>query len=76
MNPNKVFSRDRADDSAPAHQTKYKQRQHWNDVAMRELDLPDYYQSVAVLMVHWAEWLDHDLKCAEEVCGLTFGLLC
>ena len=43
---------------------------------MRELDLPDYYQSVAVLMVHWAEWLDHDLKCAEEVCGLTFGLLC
>ena len=71
-----VLPRDRADDLASAHRTKYAQRKHWNDAAMRELKTPNCYQSVAVLMIHWAEWLDQDFKCGEEVCGPTFGLLC
>jgi hypothetical protein len=42
-------------------------RQHWNGVVCREFDVPAYYQSVSVLLIHWADWLDTDLKCGDEV---------
>jgi hypothetical protein len=42
-------------------------RQHWNGVVCKEFNVPTYYQSVSVLLIHWADWLDTDLKCADEV---------
>jgi hypothetical protein len=50
-----------------AHQANDNMRQHWNDIVCREFDLPDHYQSVAVLLIHWAERLDQDLNCRGEV---------
>lgn len=42
-------------------------RQHWNDVAYKEFGVPSHYQSVAVLLIHWAKHLDKQLQCGEEV---------
>lgn len=42
-------------------------RQHWNSTVCEEFDIPDRYQSVAVLLIHWADWLDTTLKCRAEV---------
>jgi len=33
----------------------------------KELGIPDRYKSAAMLIVRWAEHLDEDLKCWEEV---------
>ena len=46
-------------------------RQQWNAVVAKEFNVPKYYQCVAVLMIHWADWLDPDLHCGDEVCRLT-----
>lgn len=46
-------------------------RQHWNRVVCKEFNVPSYYQSVSVLLIHWAEWLDTDLKCDKEVSNLV-----
>lgn len=42
-------------------------RQCWNMAMRRELIVPDHYQSVAVLLICWAEWLDTDLGVIREV---------
>ena len=42
-------------------------RQHWNDVSLKEFGVPSHYQSVAVLLIHWAKHLDKQLQCGEEV---------
>lgn len=39
-------------------------------VVYQELETPFKYRSVAVLFVHWAEYLDDDLKCGPEVNAL------
>lgn len=36
-------------------------------VVYQELGTPFKYRSVAVLIVHWADYLDDDLKCGAEV---------
>ena len=33
----------------------------------KELGTPFRYVSVSVLIIHWAEYLDRDLKCGKEV---------
>jgi hypothetical protein len=45
-------------------------RQHWKRTVSKEFDIPSHYQSVAVLLIHWADWLDEALKCRAEV-GVT-----
>jgi len=42
-------------------------RQCFDRVMCKELGVPDRYQSVAVLIVRWAQHLDEDLGCHEEV---------
>lgn len=51
-----------------AHKADDAMRQHWNSVVANELGCPSYYQSVAVLLIQWANWLDPDLQREEEVC--------
>lgn len=48
-------------------------RQHWNSVVCKQFNVPSYYQSVSVLLIHWADWLNPDLKCDEEVCRYISG---
>lgn len=42
-------------------------RQDWNSAVCEEFDVPNHYQSVSVLLIHWAAWLDESLGCGEEV---------
>lgn len=42
----------------------------WDKTVGQELEIPYKYRTVAVLIVHWAEHLDRDLKCGEEIEGL------
>lgn len=76
MQSRTAFARKGTDELDSLRQINDVQRHHWNDAAKKELELPNYYQSVAVLMIHWADWLDPELKCGEEVSVLTFVLLC
>ncbi|TLD09828.1 serine/threonine protein kinase, partial [Venturia nashicola] len=45
-------------------------RQHWNTAVAREMNLPIYYQSVAVLLIQWANWLDPNIQREEETTEL------
>lgn len=51
-------------------------RQRWNSVVCKEFNVPSYYQSVSVLLIHWADWLDRDLKCDEEVSEASGTAMC
>lgn len=51
-------------------------RQRWNNVVCKEFNVPSYYQSVSVLLIHWANWLDLDLKCDEEVSDAAGAATC
>ncbi|KAK3647226.1 hypothetical protein LTR22_013887 [Elasticomyces elasticus] len=42
-------------------------RQTWTKVMRAQLATPNHYSSVAVLILHWTEGLDTDLKCYSEV---------
>ena len=42
-------------------------RQHWNNAVCREFDAPEYYTSVAVLLIRWADRLDDWSECGAEV---------
>jgi hypothetical protein len=46
-----------------------RMRKAWNKVMSVELGTPDHYVSVAVLIIHWSESLDHDLNTSIEVCA-------
>jgi hypothetical protein len=50
-----------------AHKADDAMRQHWNDAVCKEFGVPSHYQSVAVLLIHWAKHLDTQLRCGEEV---------
>jgi len=50
-----------------ANEANDSMREHWNETVCKEFDLPDHYQSVAVLLIHWTERLDRDLNCRAEV---------
>ena len=59
---------DRVSDIAQsAQKANDAMRQHWNSVVCEEFDVPSCYQSVSVLLIHWADWLDTDLRCGDEV---------
>ena len=64
-----VLSKDIRDSEVAqnAQRADDEMRQHWNDVAYKEFGVPSHYQSVAVLLIHWAKHLDKQLKCGEEV---------
>lgn len=49
------------------HRANDVMRQQWNSTVCKEFDIPSHYQSVAVLLIHWADWLDKNLKCRTEV---------
>jgi hypothetical protein len=49
------------------HRANDAMRQHWNSTVCKEFNIPSHYQSVAVLLIHWADWLDKNLKCRTEV---------
>lgn len=53
-------------------ETNDAMRQHWNRTVLQELRSPSHYQSVAVLLIQWANWLDPDLQHYEEVCTLRY----
>lgn len=42
-------------------------RRIWNAAVCRELGVPDTYEKVAVLLVHWDGPFDRDGECAGEV---------
>lgn len=42
-------------------------RQDWDNAVGKEFDVPNHYQSVSVLLIHWEAWLDESLGCGEEV---------
>ncbi|KAK4900294.1 hypothetical protein LTR27_002518 [Elasticomyces elasticus] len=48
-------------------------REIWETVMHAELRVSDHYSNVAVLILHWAEALDKDLKVASEVKLLAEG---
>lgn len=50
-------------------------RQHWNSVVGSEISFPNFYRSVAVLFIHWADWLDPGLECDGEVCTSILQIL-
>ena len=64
-----VVSKDTRDSEVAQDTQKVddEMRQHWNDVAYKEFGVPSHYQSVAVLLIHWAKHLDKQLQCGEEV---------
>lgn len=39
----------------------------WDNTVGKELEIPYKYRTVSVLIVRWAEYLDRDLQCGEEV---------
>ena len=44
-----------------------RMRQHWDKVMCKELDIPDRYHHVAILIIRWVKELDLDLQCGGEV---------
>lgn len=42
-------------------------RQHWNDIVRKEFYISEYYTSVAVLLIRWADQLDDWSECGAEV---------
>ena len=42
-------------------------RQHWKNAVCKEFKVPSHYQSVAVLLIHWAKRFDEQLQCGAEV---------
>jgi hypothetical protein len=42
-------------------------RQHWKTAVCKEFNVPSHYQSVAVLLIHWAQRFDEQLQCGAEV---------
>ena len=54
------------DESPPGDSSAIAQAT-FEQVVYQELDVPFEYRSVAVLLVHWADYLDQDLKGGNEV---------
>lgn len=54
-----------------AEELDAQMRQRWEKVVCRELGVPDTYDQVAVLIIHWEEGLDQDLRVGDEVTSLS-----
>ena len=53
--------------SSQAEATVSHMQASFEKTVCTELELPFRYRSVAVLIIHWAEYLDRDLNCGAEV---------
>ncbi|KAK4540551.1 hypothetical protein LTR36_009081 [Oleoguttula mirabilis] len=60
--PAESFRHDSAND-----ESSLKMQTCWEQTVCEALKIPDTYRHVAVLIVHWADYLDVDLKCGKEV---------
>lgn len=47
-------------------------RKQWDKAVRNELEEPDGYTRVAVLIIRWDDSLDTDLKTKGEVCCIGF----
>ncbi|MCJ1387135.1 hypothetical protein MMC17_010264 [Xylographa soralifera] len=56
-----------------SNEEQMKMRTQWNKVMCREMEVPQGYQNVAVLIIKWCEALD-ELKSADEVKRLNLLL--
>lgn len=69
--------RDRASEiEQRAQKANDAMRQHWNGVVCKEFDIPSHYQSVSVLLIHWASYLNPELRCDEEVSHAVYSVPC
>jgi hypothetical protein len=53
--------------SGDAERVDDAMRQQWKTAVCKEFNVPSHYQSVAVLLIHWAQRFDEQLQCGAEV---------
>lgn len=60
--------RSRALDDTVNEEHAAEMRMWWEEAIAKDMDMPDGYQRVSVLLIKWADELD-ELKTREEVCN-------